>query len=72
VNREVRVAASNSPEQTAAARQAHERNSALRAIEDPRQLARAARIVRVGLERRRLTLADVLPQDRAGGDDAAA
>lgn len=50
-------------DRTAKARAAVERNAALRAIDDPRQLARAARIVRAGLERKRLTLAEVLPVD---------
>lgn len=47
------------------ARNAHMRAAALRAIDDPKQLARAARIVRAGLERKRLTLAEVLPEGEA-------
>jgi hypothetical protein len=46
---------------TAAATEAHLRNAAHRAVDDPIQLARAARIVRVALERQRLTLADLTP-----------
>lgn len=39
-----------------------------RAVDDPAKLARAARIVRTALERRALTIADVLPRER--GDAA--
>ena len=39
---------------TAAATEAHLRKSAHRAVDDPLQLARAARIVRAALERGRL------------------
>jgi hypothetical protein len=52
------------------ARAEMERRSAARAIDDPRQLSRAARIVKCALERRRLELADVLP-DEPDGDEAA-
>ncbi len=45
-----------------AARRAHQRNAALRAIDDPVKLQRAARIVRAALERNRLTLADLDPE----------
>ncbi len=45
-----------------AARRAHQRNAALRAIDDPVKLQRAARIVRAALERNRLTLADLAPE----------
>lgn len=38
---------------------AHKRKAAERAVDDPAALARAARIVRVALERNRLTLADL-------------
>ncbi len=38
---------------------AHQRNAALRAIDNPRELARAARIVRAAIERGKLTKADV-------------
>lgn len=34
-----------------------------RAIDDPVKLARAARIVRLALERQRLTIADLLPAE---------
>jgi hypothetical protein len=47
------------PAQTQAATDAHKRNSALRAVDDPAQLARAARIVRAALARRVLTPADL-------------
>lgn len=45
----------------AAAHEACRRYAAERAIDDPAKLARAARIVRMALERKRLTLAEVLP-----------
>jgi hypothetical protein len=48
------------------ARAEMERRSAARAVDDPRQLARAARIVRAALERKRLSPGDVLPAK--GGD----
>jgi hypothetical protein len=48
------------PEAAARARREHERRSALRAVDNPRQLARAARIVRAALERRKPELDDVL------------
>jgi hypothetical protein len=43
------------------------RRSAHRAVDDPAQLERAARIVRAALERRKLTLAELtpLPADQA-------
>lgn len=46
---------------TAKAREISLRQRAIRATEDPVILARAARIVRTALERKKLTLADVLP-----------
>jgi hypothetical protein len=46
-------------EQTRAATDANKRNSALRAVDDPAQLARAARIVRAALARRVLVPADL-------------
>jgi hypothetical protein len=58
---------SRSPAAPLRAIEAHQRNAALRAIDDPRQLARAARIVRAALERKRLELADVLPEAAADG-----
>jgi hypothetical protein len=51
---------------TAAATKEHLRRSARRAVDDPAQLARAARIVRAALERQRLSLADLVPD---GPDD---
>lgn len=51
----------------ARARAIHEENAAVRAIDDPVKLARAARIIRVALERQRLTLDDL----KSGGPDAA-
>ena len=44
---------------TEAATNEHKRRSALRAIDDPAQLAKAARIVRAALERGRLTPDDL-------------
>ncbi|GAB3781471.1 hypothetical protein [Nocardioides ungokensis] len=52
------------PNQAAHARAVAQHNAALRAIDDPAKLARAARIVRVAIERRRLTLADVTPDQQ--------
>jgi hypothetical protein len=49
---------------TDAATVEHMRRSAHRAVDDPAQLARAARIVRAALERGRLTPDDL----RTGGD----
>lgn len=51
---------------TAAATEAHLRNSAHRAVDDPAQLARAARIVRAALARQRLTLSDLTPLAPSG------
>jgi hypothetical protein len=45
-----------------AARRAHLHNAAVRALDDPAKLERAARIVRVAIERGRLTPAQVLPE----------
>lgn len=47
------------PDLTAPARQAALRNAADRAVDDPAQLARAARIVRAALARRVLTTRDL-------------
>jgi hypothetical protein len=47
------------PERIAAARAALDAANDERAIDDPAALARAARIVRIALQRRRLTLADL-------------
>lgn len=55
---------SRTPAQQAAmekARLKHLDLAARRAIDDPVQLARAARIIRAAIERRRLTLEDVQP-----------
>jgi len=46
---------------TAAATREHMHRSAHRAVDDPAQLARAARIVRAALARNRLTLDDLTP-----------
>lgn len=48
------------PDRAAAARTAHERNAALRALDDPPKVARATRIVRAALERRVLTLDELV------------
>jgi hypothetical protein len=45
----------------AKAQAAHLSRAANRAVDDPAELARAARIVRAALERRRLTIGDVQP-----------
>ncbi|WP_405071564.1 hypothetical protein OG558_19700 [Kribbella sp. NBC_01510] len=55
------------PDPAAKARAKHEENAAVRALDDPAKLARAARIVRVALERQQLTLDDL----KSGGPDAA-
>jgi hypothetical protein len=44
---------------TKPAQVANKRNAALRAVDDPAKLARAARIVRAALLRQKLTLADL-------------
>lgn len=44
---------------------------ALRAIDDPAKLARAARIVRLALERQRISLADLGVADRPVDGEAA-
>lgn len=69
------VAADNAA-RTAPARRAQLRNAALRATDDPAQLARAARIVRAALERGKLTPDDlqgavVHPDELGGANDAA-
>jgi hypothetical protein len=49
------------------------RLAANRAVDDPAQLARAARIIRAALERQRLTLDDLVPPttpDSDGGEAA--
>jgi len=47
-------------------------NSARRAIDDPVVLGRAARIVRVALARKALTLADLEPMPDPASDSASA
>lgn len=46
---------------TTPATEAIQNYAAERAIDDPVKLAKAARIVRLALERKRLTLADIVP-----------
>jgi hypothetical protein len=53
-----------------AARDEHMRRSAIRALDDPKVVARAVRIIRAGLERQLLTVDDILPD--GGGNDRAA
>lgn len=55
------------PSRTAAATAAVQQHAAERAIDDPAKLAKAARVVRLALERQRLSLDDL----RSGGTDAA-
>jgi hypothetical protein len=50
---------------TKPAREAALNTYAARNADDPAKLAKAVRIVRVALERKRLTLAEVLPVDKA-------
>jgi hypothetical protein len=47
--------------QTEKARETWQRDSAHRAVDDPAALARAARIVRAALARRKLNVADLTP-----------
>jgi hypothetical protein len=58
----------NPQERTAAARAEHLLRSAHRAVDDPVQLARAARIVRAALARKRLTLAELTPSTQDTSD----
>jgi hypothetical protein len=46
------------------AREVQQHNAAVRALDNPVKLAQAARIVRVALERKRLTLADLTDDQR--------
>lgn len=55
-------------DRAATARAVHLRRSAERAAADPVKLARAARIVRVALERQRLRLADLTSPDAEAVD----
>jgi hypothetical protein len=50
---------------TASATEAVKQYAAERAVDDPVKLERAIRIVRLALERHRLTTADLLPADSA-------
>lgn len=62
------------PLRTTAATEQHKVNAAHRAVDDPAQLARAARIVRAALTRRKLALADLTPlpaRTNGGAADAA-
>jgi hypothetical protein len=54
-------ALSDGAARTAKARETHVTRAAHRAVDDPAQLARAARIVRAALARRKLTLAELTP-----------
>jgi hypothetical protein len=47
---------------TSKARERQQQNAALRALDDPVKLAQAARVVRAALERRKLTVSDLLPE----------
>lgn len=51
---------------TRPATEAHQHHAALRALDDPAKLDRAARIVRLALARRRLAPADLGIDDAAG------
>jgi hypothetical protein len=55
---------------TAAATEARLRNQANRAVDDPVKLARAARIVRAALVRRKLTIDDLTPLPAPDGEAA--
>jgi hypothetical protein len=55
---------------TAKARQVRLTQTAHRAVDDPVELARAVRIVRAALARRRLTVAELTPLPLNGGDAA--
>lgn len=57
---------------TAAAAERNRELGAIRAIDDPAKLARAARIVRIALERQRLSLADLGVADRPHWTEAKA
>ena len=52
----------------AKARRKQYRAAAVRALDDPATIARAARITREALARKRITLADVAPDDE-GADE---
>jgi hypothetical protein len=54
---------------TAAATEAVQQYAAERAIDDPAKLARAARIVRAALARKRLTIAELEPDFSATASD---
>lgn len=55
----------NPDEPMAQARDKAYKQAAIRALDDPRQVARAGRIVREALRRNRLNLADILGADAA-------
>lgn len=57
---------------TAAATQAAQLAHAHRAVDDPVKLAKAARIVRVALARRKLTVADLSPSAPTDGGGGSA
>lgn len=64
-----RTTAGRTTAATAAAVEANQQYAALRAVDDPVKLARAARIVRTAIARSRLTVEDLLPPSTE--DDAA-
>jgi len=66
------VPAPTGAERVRAANEARMYNSARRAIDDPVVLGRAARIVRVALARKALTLADLEPMPDPASDSASA
>jgi hypothetical protein len=53
------------PDPAAKARAEHERRAAVRALDDPAKLARAARIVRAAIARQVLTEADLRDEPRS-------
>lgn len=55
------------PVRTAAATEANRQHAAERWVDDPARLARAARIVRTALARKKLSLADLEPDARETG-----
>lgn len=57
---------------TSAATQEHMRRAAHRAVDDPAELARAARIVRAALARKRITIEELTASSADGGGRNAA
>jgi hypothetical protein len=57
----VQDALTDGQRRTRRATEAHLQNAAIRALDDPARLAQAARIIRVALERNRISLADLAP-----------